>query len=145
LYLLQLDGNAFEVDVQEDGGAFLLTVKGQHFAVQAVEKRPATASALDAQNLGTQATPGVTSHVGAADGKPRSGAVTSPMTGVLIEVLRGEGEQVAAGEGVAILEAMKTENVIRASIDGTVERVEASQGQTLRMDDIIMYIEPEEG
>ncbi|MGD8819647.1 MAG: hypothetical protein PVF67_06015, partial [Anaerolineae bacterium] len=70
-----------------------------------------------------------------------AGAVTSPMTGVLLEILVGEGDQVEAGEGVAILEAMKTENVIRAPGSGIVQRIQATPGQTLRMDDVIMHIE----
>ena len=66
------------------------------------------------------------------------------MTGVLIELLVGEGEEVEAGDSVAILEAMKTENVIRAPSSGTVGKVEANLGETLRMDDVIMHIEAQE-
>jgi biotin carboxyl carrier protein len=66
------------------------------------------------------------------------------MTGVLVEILAGVGQTVEVGEGVAILEAMKTENVVRAPVGGTVKSVEASTGQSLRMDEVIMYVEASE-
>jgi biotin carboxyl carrier protein len=63
------------------------------------------------------------------------------MTGVLLEILVAEGDQVEAGDSVAILEAMKTENVISAPGSGIVQRIQATPGQTLRMDDVIMHVE----
>lgn len=66
--------------------------------------------------------------------------VTSPMSGVVVAVLVEEGERVKTGQGLAILEAMKMENEIRATRDGTVERVHVTPGQRVGQDDVLMRI-----
>ncbi len=58
-----------------------------------------------------------------------SGDVLTPMPGVVLEVLAGEGERVERSQTVAILESMKTELVITASLSGVVRRVEVHPGQ----------------
>ncbi len=58
-----------------------------------------------------------------------SGDVLAPMPGVVLEVLAGEGERVERSQTVAILESMKTELVITASLSGVVRRVEVHPGQ----------------
>jgi biotin carboxyl carrier protein len=144
LYSLLLGNRAYEVVVQESDGAYHVTIEGQLYTVQVTDERlarTADASARQQQAQPMQAADPLASPPGI---KRVAGAVTSPMTGVLIEILKAQGEAVEAGEGVAILEAMKTENVIRASSSGTIKKVEATLGQTLRMDDVIMLIDTSE-
>ncbi|MBC5816379.1 MAG: acetyl-CoA carboxylase biotin carboxylase subunit [Candidatus Eremiobacteraeota bacterium] len=57
--------------------------------------------------------------------------VRSPMHGVVVELNVKEGEQIASGQVVAIIEAMKMMNEVRAHKDGTVTKVHASQGETV--------------
>lgn len=71
--------------------------------------------------------------------------VTSPMPGVVVDVLVREGQGVQAGDSVAILEAMKMENDIWAPSDGVVESVHVTPGQTVNLNDIIVRIGPPEG
>jgi biotin carboxyl carrier protein len=141
LHSLLLDNKTYEVFVQESGGAYLVTVEGQYYTVRVADERLAQAAEQRAQLQQVQPTKVTEPFASPAGHKGAPGAVTSPMTGVLIEILVGEGEKVEAGEGVAILEAMKTENVIRAPSSGTVKNVQATLGQTLRMDDVIMHID----
>ncbi len=141
LYSLLLDGKTFEVFVQESGGAYHVTVEGQRYEVRVADERLVQASNQGARLQQTQPTQAASSVASSPGHRAAAGAVTSPMTGVLIEILVGEGEEVEAGQGVAILEAMKTENVIRAPSNGTVGKVEATLGATLRMDDVIMQID----
>ena len=49
--------------------------------------------------------------------------VRSPMPGRVVDILVAEGDSVTAGQGVAIVEAMKMENELRAEIDGIVSQV----------------------
>lgn len=57
--------------------------------------------------------------------------VRAPIAGKVIKVLVGPGDQVAAGQGVAVLEAMKMENEIKADAGGTVESVHVRAGQSV--------------
>ena len=65
----------------------------------------------------------------------------SPMPGLLLSVLVAEGDAVHAGQILAIVEAMKMENVLRAKQDGVVAQLRAQQGDTLSTDQIIMEFE----
>ena len=49
-----------------------------------------------------------------------------------------EGQEVKAGEAVAVVEAMKMENVLRAEIDGTVKKIHAKPGDSLAVDAVIL-------
>jgi acetyl/propionyl-CoA carboxylase alpha subunit len=58
--------------------------------------------------------------------------VLSPMPGLLVEVAVQPGQKVQAGERVAVIEAMKMENVLFAAADGVVGKVLAAKGERWR-------------
>ncbi|VTU37126.1 Acetyl-/propionyl-coenzyme A carboxylase alpha chain [Variovorax sp. PBS-H4] len=62
----------------------------------------------------------------------------SPMPGLLVEVAVQPGQQVQAGEKLAVIEAMKMENVLFASQDGVVGRISAAKGESLAVDQVIL-------
>jgi propionyl-CoA carboxylase alpha chain len=64
--------------------------------------------------------------------------VLSPMPGLLVDVAVQPGQKVQAGERVAVIEAMKMENVLFATQDGVVKSVLASKGESLTVDQIIV-------
>jgi propionyl-CoA carboxylase alpha chain len=64
--------------------------------------------------------------------------VLSPMPGLLVEVAVQPGQKVQAGERVAVIEAMKMENVLFAVADGVVGKVLASKGESLTVDQPIV-------
>lgn len=69
----------------------------------------------------------------AAPAKPAGAGtkVTSPLPGVIIEVSVKEGQAVKAGQKVAVIEAMKMENEIAASQDGTVTAIHVAKGDSV--------------
>ena len=67
--------------------------------------------------------------------------VLSPMPGLLVEVSVTPGQKVQAGERVAVIEAMKMENVLFASQDGVVKQVVAAKGESLTVDQMIVEFE----
>jgi len=67
--------------------------------------------------------------------------VLSPMPGLLVDVAVAVGQKVQAGERVAVIEAMKMENVLFAAQDGVVKKVAASQGESLTVDQMIVEFE----
>ena len=64
--------------------------------------------------------------------------VLSPMPGLLSAVVVEEGQEVKAGEALAIVEAMKMENVLRAERDGTIAKLRAKAGDLLAVDQVIL-------
>ncbi|MGV8805737.1 MAG: acetyl-CoA carboxylase biotin carboxylase subunit [Polaromonas sp.] len=64
--------------------------------------------------------------------------VLSPMPGLLVEVAVQPGQKVQAGERVAVIEAMKMENVLFAAADGVVGKVLAAKGESLSVDQPIV-------
>ena len=65
----------------------------------------------------------------------------SPMPGLLVSVAVTEGQEVKAGEELAVLEAMKMENTLRAERNGTVAKIHFPPGASLEVGDIIMEFE----
>jgi len=61
-----------------------------------------------------------------------------PMPGLVKAIAVIEGQEVKAGETLAIVEAMKMENVLRAERDGTVKKLHAKAGDSLAVDAVIM-------
>jgi len=57
---------------------------------------------------------------------------------LLVEVSVQPGQQVRAGEKLAVIEAMKMENVLFATQDGVVGKISAGKGESLTVDQIIM-------
>jgi propionyl-CoA carboxylase alpha chain len=61
-----------------------------------------------------------------------------PMPGLVVSIAVTEGQEVKAGETLAVIEAMKMQNVLRAEQDGTVKKIHASAGSTLAVDALIL-------
>lgn len=70
-----------------------------------------------------------------------SNLLLCPMPGLVVSVAVEEGQQVKAGETLAVVEAMKMENVLRAERDATVLAIHAAAGDSLAVDAIIMEFE----
>ena len=65
----------------------------------------------------------------------------SPMPGLLVDVAVQPGQKVQAGEKLAVIEAMKMENILFAVQDGVVSKISAAKGDSLAVDDIILEFE----
>ncbi|MCF8480992.1 MAG: acetyl/propionyl/methylcrotonyl-CoA carboxylase subunit alpha [Rhodospirillum sp.] len=65
----------------------------------------------------------------------------SPMPGLLVSLAVEEGQEVKAGERLAVIEAMKMENVLKAERDGTVLKIHAAPGDSLSVDQKIIEFE----
>jgi propionyl-CoA carboxylase alpha chain len=62
----------------------------------------------------------------------------SPMPGLLVSLAVAEGDEVKEGQELAVVEAMKMENSLRALQDGVVASVNAKVGASLAVDEIIL-------
>jgi propionyl-CoA carboxylase alpha chain len=68
-------------------------------------------------------------------------AVRCPMPGLVISIAVTQGQEVKAGDTLAVVEAMKMENVLRAERDGVVKAVKARRGDSLAVDAVILEFE----
>ena len=122
------------------------TVNGKAFTAQIERGTPKNPLALRVQHNGTRIDALVVSprmaqlHQLMPFKSPpdMSRFVLSPMPGLLSQVLVEPGQKVQAGERVAVIEAMKMENVLFAVADGVVKKVVASQGESLSVDQVIV-------
>jgi propionyl-CoA carboxylase alpha chain len=64
-----------------------------------------------------------------------------PMPGLLVALNVGEGDKVEAGQPLAVIEAMKMENILRAEKTGVVKSISAAAGDSLAVDAIILELE----
>lgn len=65
----------------------------------------------------------------------------SPMPGLLVDVAVQPGQKVQSGEKLAVIEAMKMENILFAAQDGVVSKVVAGKGESLAVDQVIIEFE----
>lgn len=70
-----------------------------------------------------------------------SGLIISPMPGLVVTIEVSEGEAVKSGQAVAIVEAMKMQNIIRAERDGVVKSIKTSAGAAIAADEIMIELE----
>jgi propionyl-CoA carboxylase alpha chain len=122
------------------------TVNGQAFTAQVDRGTPKSPLSLRVQHNGTRMDLMVISrrmaelHALMPFKAPpdMSKYVLSPMPGLLVDVAVQVGQMVQAGERVAVIEAMKMENVLFASADGVVGKILANQGESLVVDQAIV-------
>ena len=112
----------------------VVEVNGKRFDVK-VWVPPAGGTAPTAQKT-RSASRGASQSAGAA-----SGTITAPMQGTVIKVLVTEGQTVAQGDAVLVLEAMKMENQIQADKAGTVSKINCKAGDTVGSGDVLLVIE----
>ncbi len=141
-YSFKINGKQYDVTVESvEGKNAQVVVNGAAYSVE-IEKgaaeapaaAPVAAPALQAAPA--QASPAQTSPAPAAPApaaKPASPGtkVESPLPGVIIEVSVKEGQAVKMGQKVAVLEAMKMENEIAATADGTVTAIHVAKGDSV--------------
>lgn len=121
-------------------------VNGQPFTAQVERGVGKNPLALRVAHNGTQVEATVLSPLGARLMKlmpykappDLSKYLMSPMPGLLVEVSVQPGQQVQAGEKLAVIEAMKMENVLFATQDGVVSKISAGKGESLAVDQVIL-------
>ncbi|MDF3293345.1 acetyl/propionyl/methylcrotonyl-CoA carboxylase subunit alpha [Streptomyces silvisoli] len=77
-----------------------------------------------------------------AGGASGTDTLTAPMPGTVTVVKVSAGDQVAAGQSLLVVEAMKMEHVITAPHDGTVTEIDVTPGSTVAMDQVLAVVTP---
>jgi biotin carboxyl carrier protein len=116
------------VTAEVEGAAPKLSVatSGQVLAVEIADAQAAALAAVAAR-AGAKATGPV--------------AMRAPMPGRVVKILAKAGEEVKAGRGVLVVEAMKMENEIRAPRDGRVREIRVSEGTAVEAGQDLVVLE----
>lgn len=150
-YNFRINGHDYDVEVNSvENGVADVTVNGTDYKVELGDSTPAAASSETVQQHGSRhAMPApmpsrtvIAGNPGPAAAAPQAQAasaqpsgkgetVTSPLPGVILDIRVKVGDSVKAGQTVAVLEAMKMENEIEASVSGTVTAVSAAKGDSV--------------
>jgi pyruvate/oxaloacetate carboxyltransferase len=72
----------------------------------------------------------------------KTGSLTAPLPGMIVEYKKAVGDKVNAGETVVVIEAMKMMNNIDSTVDGVVKEVKFEASDSVSKGDVIMVIEP---
>lgn len=118
-YTVELNGQSYVAQV-DDSGSMTVNVNGTAYAVDVTEGGEVLASAAPA----------------ASGGEP----VAAPLAGNIFKVLVQPGQQVAEGEVVMILEAMKMETEVSAPRAGTVGQVTVKEGDSVTVGDCLLTL-----
>jgi propionyl-CoA carboxylase alpha chain len=117
-----IDGHLVAMQVRPVRNGFRLAHQGYEVSVQVFTESEATAARL------------MPVTTAADTGKK----LLCPMPGLVVSIAVAEGQEVKAGETLAVVEAMKMQNVLRAERDGTVKKIHATAGATLAVDALIL-------
>lgn len=119
----------------EGGRSYVVDVANKEEAVTVTYRNiPVTFTVRD----GRKRTADHGGHGGAAGANQ---SIASPMPGRLIKLLVKTGDKVKAGQGVAIVEAMKMENELRVTADGTVGKIFASEGTSVEAGQELLVVD----
>ncbi len=122
-WTLEIDGQIEDVLISKKREKVLIDWKNRTFAVQI--DRPL-------EKLSTGSVPTET---------PRIASLTAQMTGKVISVLAGKGEEVEMGQGLAIIEAMKMQNELKSPKSGIVTSCNIREGETVNTGDLLFEID----
>ena len=124
-----VDGEYFDVDVDPTGDAPIMAAPAA-----AGPARPASAAPAAAPAAAAKAAPAAPAAGGA-------GAVCAPMPGMIISYSVKVGDAVKKGDTIVILEAMKMENALKATCDGTVKSIDSESGESVPKGAVLAVIE----
>ena len=121
-----INGETFEVKLEPDGNSWKATVEGETFIV-GVEEDSAQPIAKPKRS---------------GKKRKRPGTVSSSIPGKVITVEVEVGQEVAEGDVVLILEAMKMQNEVAAPISGTITEINCKSGDNIEANLPLVVIEP---
>jgi propionyl-CoA carboxylase alpha chain len=125
LYSGTVNGSAIAVQVQRHNQTYRLSHDGHRADITILTPREAELVKL----MPVKAPPDTSRHL------------LAPMPGLLVSVAVKPGDEVKAGEELAVLEAMKMENTLRAERDGVIAKINFEPGASLEVDELIMELE----
>ncbi len=137
------DGSDSETDEETSEREFTVEVNGKRFEVALEEHGAPAITAAGGSNPGgmsrpPQAKPDDSEETAAIEG---GDTVTAEMQGTILSVDVEVGEEIASGDIVCVLEAMKMENDVATERGGTVSEILIAEGDSVDMGDVLVVVE----
>ena len=126
---VKVDGEEYEVELEKQEGVWNVTIEGKSFSIE-----------IEGGSLGDSAG----SKRKKKGRRKKSGTISSTIPGKIVSIAVAEGDNVAEGDVVMILEAMKMQNEIQAPLSGTVTAVNCKPGDSIEANSPLVIIQPEE-
>jgi pyruvate carboxylase subunit B len=146
-FKVTLHGETFHINLTGSGHSgeerrpFYVTIDGT-----AEEVMVETLNEIEVTSTGVATGKRRTDIKSSSNDRPRpthKGHVTTSMPGTIVEIKVTVGDKVKAGDGVVVIEAMKMENEIQSSTNGTVIAVHVVKGDAVTPDESLLEIQPE--
>lgn len=143
-----LDQQGMEVDLREvKPGSYHLLLNGQSFAVDVVstdrvsKKHVLRVNGVNYEVQLKDRFDDLLHEMGMdAGAAARVGDLKAPMPGLVVDVPVSEGQSVAKGDTLVILEAMKMENALKAAADAVVKKIVVKKGQAVDKNQVLIQL-----
>jgi biotin carboxyl carrier protein len=122
VYSVLMDGRSYDACVEETPAGLVVSIDGFRFEIAARDPRRWSRKSAGRGGEGVQ-------------------TIATPMPGKVVRVLVAPGDSVEAGQGIAVVEAMKMQNEMKASRAGKVLSVPAKEGATVAAGEVLATIE----
>jgi len=121
VYSVLMDGRSYDAYVEETPNGLVVSLQGHRFEIEARDPRRWSRKAAGRGGEGVQ-------------------TIASPMPGKVVRVLVAAGDAVHAGQGIAVVEAMKMQNEMKAPRAGKVLSLPAKEGATVAAGEVLAMI-----
>jgi len=121
VYSVLMDGRSYDAYVEETPNGLVVSLQGHRFEIEARDPRRWSRKAAGRGGEGVQ-------------------TIASPMPGKVVRVLVAAGDAVLAGQGIAVVEAMKMQNEMKAPRAGKVLSLPAKEGATVAAGEVLAMI-----
>lgn len=157
-FRVQLEGGRVLLDDEELGSVELVTLPGTHMrhllvdgvSTAVVAERGTEGWALHVNGWPLQATVvdertrAIRAMTGRGNAPQGPKPVRAPMPGMIVRVEVAEGDSVRAGQGIAVMEAMKMENELKAEAPGIVSKILVTAGQAVEKGAVLVEFAAEQ-
>lgn len=118
------EGQSYDATVRQDEGAQAIQIRGEFHQIEVLNERQRRMRAAGVGSRG-------------ADGPD----LISPMAGKVVAVTCAQGDEVAEGDCIIIVEAMKMENDLKAHLSGAISQIHVAEGDAVEVGDVLISIE----
>lgn len=163
-YQATVNGKKFDIEITKDGALFvngqprdvdfvplgdtLFSLISESASVEVLFNEVENSSSIEVLSSGRQYTVNVLDERALLLGSRRGGdvgdsgevSIRAPMPGLIVDVPVSEGDEVAKGQTVVILESMKMQNELKAPRDGVVQRVGAAPGESVEQNKVLITL-----
>lgn len=122
IFLVLLGGRSYEARIEPGDGHAIVSLRGRRFAVEVEDPRRLKRRSSSVLGEGVL-------------------SIAAPMPGKVVRVLAAEGDEVQAGQGLVVVEAMKMQNEMKAPKAGRVKMLAARPGASVAAGEVLATIE----